>query len=107
MWKARRLSDVLEIDVDADATGVHYPTSTPRGGGTVLARSRDAERTCELSLWEERYHAAGIKPDASYAQLVLDACMGGHNLAKATELQEVFRQQGITTELPADSARAR
>ena len=50
-----------------------------------------------VALWQDRSRLAGVKPDPALAQLVLDACTKGENRAKATELQEVFRREGILT----------
>ena len=61
----------------------------------VYAKAGSWQRA--VALWEERFRLAGGKPDALHAQLVIDACIKGENRAKASELQEVFRHEGILT----------
>ena len=66
----------------------------------VYAKAGSWQRA--VGLWQERSRVAGSKPDAAHAQLVLEACTRGNNRAKAAELQEVFRSEGILTDSPAD-----
>lgn len=65
----------------------------------VYAKAGSWQRA--VALWGQQSQLSGPKPDPVQAQLVIDACFKGENRAKAAELQEVFRREGIVLSSPA------
>ena len=67
----------------------------------VYAKTGSWQRA--IALWGNHSRVLGPKPDPTLAQLVLDACTKGENRAKASELQQAFRREGILSASPSGS----
>lgn len=100
--RARQAAQLLEAYQDA---GHPVDASIVAAVLRVYAKVGSWQRAVALSA--ERFRLPGIKPDSTLAQLVVDACLKGDNKAKASELQEVFRREGILTGSPAGSVALR